>query len=294
MRQPADQARFYRVLVNILWYLVSGSSKAGHINMDDWNPLFLRIHGRQVTTLLFPQISLHLCFWVAWYEYRRPADNYFTCSLFNRILRYTELINRNLRFQNVLTFTLALALWKMMIPITGVARRSLNGRRVTVAHVRNMDRRWENRRRRRGRQKMNSDGRIAWPLRILHCYIIALRNWDMGDENLCLVGVLWALWAGRIYRCSELFFCLELRFFITPLPCECDHSAIGMHPAARTLSEIVLSGGWLTVSLISWNATGGFRFSCESRILVQHIPLTSHRSEGLVAMRERSADKSLL
>lgn len=46
--KPADQASFYRVLVNLLLYLFSRSSKVGHINMDVWNPLFRRIHGLQV------------------------------------------------------------------------------------------------------------------------------------------------------------------------------------------------------------------------------------------------------
>lgn len=53
MRKPRDQASFFRQLVNILWYLASGNSKVGHMNMDDWNPLYQKLHGLQV----FPPYS---------------------------------------------------------------------------------------------------------------------------------------------------------------------------------------------------------------------------------------------
>src|SRR5438045_5271189 len=56
MRKPADQASFYRVLVKVLLYLFSGSSKVEHINMDVSNPRFRRIHELQVKTLLSPNL----------------------------------------------------------------------------------------------------------------------------------------------------------------------------------------------------------------------------------------------
>ena len=56
MRKPAHQASFYRVLVKLLLYLMSGSSKVGHVNMDDWNPLCGKAYGkgRNVLTLSLP------------------------------------------------------------------------------------------------------------------------------------------------------------------------------------------------------------------------------------------------
>lgn len=50
MRKPGDQASFFRLLAEIVYYLVSGNSKVGNMNMEEWNPLYQRIYGLQVTT----------------------------------------------------------------------------------------------------------------------------------------------------------------------------------------------------------------------------------------------------
>ena len=64
MRKTSDLVSFHRVLVNLLLYLFSGSSKVGHINMDVWNPLFRRIHGLQVVSLVLQSLPIlrpHAC-----------------------------------------------------------------------------------------------------------------------------------------------------------------------------------------------------------------------------------------
>ena len=43
MRFPEHQAAFFRLLSNVLYYLVSGFSNVGYLAADEWNPYYKAI-----------------------------------------------------------------------------------------------------------------------------------------------------------------------------------------------------------------------------------------------------------
>lgn len=57
MRKPAQQAAFFRVLVDILHHLVSGNSHVGFMERGDWNAHYQKIHGLKVKTAWIPKPS---------------------------------------------------------------------------------------------------------------------------------------------------------------------------------------------------------------------------------------------
>lgn len=52
MRRPHDQAASFRLLANVLCYLVSGESGVGYLAKDEWNPWYRMVTGLQVYPLL--------------------------------------------------------------------------------------------------------------------------------------------------------------------------------------------------------------------------------------------------
>ena len=48
MRYPAQQAEFFRLIANLLFYMASGLSKIGFLEKDEWNPYYQVRYGLQV------------------------------------------------------------------------------------------------------------------------------------------------------------------------------------------------------------------------------------------------------
>lgn len=48
MRFPQHQAEFFKLLSNVLYYLVSGYSNVGYLAAAEWNPYYKNLYGIDV------------------------------------------------------------------------------------------------------------------------------------------------------------------------------------------------------------------------------------------------------
>ena len=48
MRQPKQQAEFFKLLSTLFYYMISGNSNIGYLAKDEWNPYYKEKHNLDV------------------------------------------------------------------------------------------------------------------------------------------------------------------------------------------------------------------------------------------------------
>jgi hypothetical protein len=52
MRQPKQQAEFFKLLSTLFYYMISGESNIGYLAKDEWNPYYTEKHNLHVLSAL--------------------------------------------------------------------------------------------------------------------------------------------------------------------------------------------------------------------------------------------------
>ena len=52
MRQPKQQAEFFKLLSTLFYYMISGNSNIGYLAKDEWNPYYKEKHNLHVSPAL--------------------------------------------------------------------------------------------------------------------------------------------------------------------------------------------------------------------------------------------------